>query len=50
MTEHELLMNLINYVAELKERYDVEEQLMFWHNIVGMSDEQIKEYDVIIKR
>ena len=47
MTEHELFMNLIEYVCELKERHDKDEQIMFWKNIIGMTDEQIKNYEVI---
>ena len=50
MTEHEILMNLINYITELKKREDTEEQIMFWKDIIGMTDEQIKEYDIIIER
>lgn len=42
--KNEFLRNLIDYCAELKERYDKEEWNDFWEGIVGMSDTDMKYY------
>lgn len=47
MTEHEILNNLIEYVTELKERENEEEKIYFWTHVIGMSEQQMKDYDII---
>ena len=46
--EQFLLNNLINYVCELKEREDIDEKRMFWENIIGMNEKELKEYEVLV--
>ena len=46
-TENEILNNLIGYVAELKEREDLSEQIFFWKEVIGMNEDQMKEYEVL---
>ena len=46
--ENEILNNLINYVTELQSHQTTEEKLYFWKNVIGMTDEQIKKYEIEI--
>ena len=46
MTEHEQFEKLLSYVAELKEKDTLEEKTYFWEKVIGLSSEQIKEYEM----
>ena len=47
MTEQEILNNLIEYVTEVKEREDEDEKEFFWTKVIGMTEEQMKKYEII---
>ena len=47
MTEHEILNNLIEYVSELKGNEDIDEKVYFWKEVIGMSEQQMKDYKII---
>lgn len=39
--------NMISYLYELKERYDVEERERFWKDVVGFTDEEIVYFELL---
>lgn len=43
----EVLNNCIGYLAELKKHESTEEQKMFFKNVIGLTDEEMKELDLI---
>ena len=47
--KEQMLNELINYCAELKEREDNEEWNFFWKEIVGMTDADMQEYQLTRK-
>lgn len=42
----EVLNNCIGYLVELKKHESTEEQNMFWKNIIGLTNEEMKELDL----
>ena len=42
-----VISNLVGYLAELKERDDIDEWNYFWKEYIGMSDEDMKYYNLI---
>lgn len=47
MTEHEQFEKLLSYVAELKQKDTLKEREYFWKRVIGLSSEQIKEYELL---
>lgn len=43
----ELLFNAIEYLAELKKHDDVEDWNIFWQDIMGMTEEEMAENDLL---
>ena len=43
----DMLVNAINYIAELKERESEEERVDFFKSIIGMTDTDLKEFGVV---
>ena len=43
---NDVINNLIEYITELKERETKEERLYFWKNVIGMTDDDIKNFDL----
>ena len=42
----EMLVNAINYIAELKERESKAERVDFFKNVIGMTDADIQEFKI----
>ena len=43
----QILSNCLGYLAELKEYESFEDQELFWKCIIGLTDDEIKDYELI---